>query len=85
MTALHLATVKGSAGAVTALLRQGGSADAQITGTSVTPWLAQGSTALHIAAARGFIGCVSILLEFQSTIPGAAPVLESHTRSTAPQ
>ena len=72
LTALHMAALKGSASALYALLGHGAAADAPTVGHSITPWLAQGSTALHISAARGYVGCVTVLLEFQASVPGAA-------------
>ena len=75
LTALHMAALKGGASALYSLLRHGAAADAQVMGNSITPWLAQGSTALHISAARGYVGCVTVLLEFQATVPGARPGL----------
>ncbi|KAK9817137.1 hypothetical protein WJX72_010089 [[Myrmecia] bisecta] len=70
LTALHVATLKGSATAVHALLRHGASVDAGVMGSNYAPWLSRGSTALHIAAAKGFQACVTVILEFQAAIPG---------------
>eukprot|EP00891_Asterochloris_glomerata_P003423 jgi/Astpho2/3423/Aster-x0163 len=70
MTALHVAAMKGSPQAVTALVQHGASVSAQIMGSSQTPWLSRGSTALHIAAARGSHTVAQALLEAQGQDPG---------------
>lgn len=70
MTALHVATLNGSAATVQAVLASGASVDAQITGSNLTPWLSRGSTALHIAAARGFHAVVDVLLASHSPEAG---------------
>ena len=67
---LHLATLKGSAGAVTALLRAGAAPEAGTCGSPLGQHLTAGSTALHIAAARGHAPCAGVLLEFQAALPG---------------
>lgn len=70
MTALHAAALAGSAATVQALVANGASVDAQITGSNLTPWLSRGSTALHIAAARGFHAVVDVLLGAQTPESG---------------
>ena len=70
MTALHVATLNGSAATVQAILANGASVDAEIRGNNLTPWLSRGSTALHIAAARGFHAVVDVLLAAQSPDSG---------------
>lgn len=70
MTALHVATLNGSAPTVQAILAHGGSVDAAIRGNNLTPWLSRGSTALHIAAARGFHAVVDVLLAAQDPHSG---------------
>lgn len=75
LTPLHLATLKGSAAAVAALLRAGAAPDAGIAGSPLGQHLTVGSTALHIAAARGHAPCANLLLEFQAAVPGACRAL----------
>lgn len=70
MTALHVAALNGSAATVQAVMTNGASVDAQITGSNLTPWLSRGSTALHIAAARGFHAVVDVLLAAQTPDSG---------------
>jgi len=70
MTALHVAALNGSAATVQAVMANGASVDAQITGSNLTPWLSRGSTALHIAAARGFHAVVDVLLAAQTPDSG---------------
>ncbi|KAA6426932.1 MAG: hypothetical protein FRX49_03256, partial [Trebouxia sp. A1-2] len=70
MTALHVAALNGSASTVQAVMANGASVDAQITGSNLTPWLSRGSTALHIAAARGFHAVVDVLLAAQTPDSG---------------
>ena len=79
---LHLATLKGSAAAVAALLRAGAAPEAGTCGSPLGQHLTAGSTALHIAAARGHAPCAGVLLEFQTTLPGAHLAC---TRMTRPQ
>ena len=74
MTALHVATLNGSAATVQAVIASGASVDAQITGSNLTPWLSRGSTALHIAAARGFHAVVDVLLASQTPESGTQHV-----------
>ncbi len=71
LTPLHLATLKGSAAAVAALLRAGAAPDAGTAGSPLGQHLTIGSTALHIAAAHGYAPCANLLLEFQAAVPGA--------------
>lgn len=71
LTALHLAALKGAAGAVRALLQAGALLDAPTLSSVLTPHLAPGSTALHLAAARGHAHCVRLLLEAAAAEPGA--------------
>lgn len=81
MTALHVATLNGSAATVQAILAHGGSVDAEIRGNNLTPWLSRGSTALHIAAARGFHAVVDVLLAAQTPDSGQ-PLLTFGTGNT---
>ena len=84
MTALHVATLNGSAATVQAVIASGASVDAQITGSNLTPWLSRGSTALHIAAARGFHAVVDVLLASQSPESGTQHVSLSPCSEEAP-
>jgi ankyrin repeat protein len=82
MTALHVAALNGSAATVQAVMANGASVDAQITGSNLTPWLSRGSTALHIAAARGFHAVVDVLLAAQTPDSGQCMRTEMHTNSS---
>ena len=78
MTALHVAALNGSAATVQAVMTNGASVDAQITGSNLTPWLSRGSTALHIAAARGFHAVVDVLLAAQTPDSGQRMCTKMH-------
>lgn len=80
MTALHVAALNGSAATVQAVMANGASVDAQITGSNLTPWLSRGSTALHIAAARGFHAVVDVLLAAQTPDSGQCTRTKMHTK-----